>query len=134
MEAWIQKHDFTTDSLSDGAQDHGLELLSSFDWEAELAKYEEALDEKRDRCPPGMGFVDDDRVLHVMPIHDGKSHYNYSCDHPVRLFSIFGASKSLNAWAIPDEHRQRIIGLHYAGEQEQLVRTLVQLSQDISKV
>ena len=57
MEAWIQRHDFTTDSLSDATQDHGLELLSSFDWEAELAKYEEALDEKRDRCPPGMGMT-----------------------------------------------------------------------------
>ena len=125
MEVWIQRHDHTTESHSELNRDQCLALLDSFDWESELAKYEEALDQKRDRCPPGMGFVDGDRTLHVMPIHDGKSHYHYSCDHPVRLFALFGGSKQLNIWEVPDQHRHHLVTLHYAGKQNELVRALL---------
>ena len=73
MEVWIQKHDYHIDGHSGLDRDQCLALLDSFDWESELASYEEALERNQDRCPPGMGFVDGDRALHVMPIHDGKS-------------------------------------------------------------
>ena len=125
MEVWIQKHDHCTETLPDTSREHCLALLDSFDWDAELERYEEALDASRDRCPPGMGFVDGERLLHVMPIHEGKSHYHYSCAHPVRLFARFGASKTLNIWAVPDRHRHNLIALHYAGKQNELVRALL---------
>lgn len=130
MEAWIQKHDFSTDPIHEPTVEGCLELLHSFEWDAELAKYEEALEAKRDRCPPGIALVDKDRTLQVLPISEGKSHYSYSCDHPVRWLALFGASKSINAWAISDEHRQNLIGLHFGGEQEQLVRTLSRLTKE----
>jgi hypothetical protein len=128
MEVWLQKHDHTTESLSDRSREDCLALLDSFDWDSELANYEAALEKGADRCPPGMGFVDGGRTLHVMPIHDGVSHYLYSCDHPVRLLAFFGAGKSLNAWAVPDAHRHELLALHYAGKQDELVRTLAKLN------
>ena len=133
MEAWIQKHDLSSEPITDPTMDQCLAVLGSFDWEAELKLYEVALEENRDRCPPGIEMVDRDRTLQVMPIHDRKSHYNYSCDHPVRLFNLFGASKNLNAWAISDDHRERLIGFHFAGDekQETLVHTLMKLSEEV---
>lgn len=128
MEVWIQKHDYETDVIEETASEHCLALLGSFDWTGELEKYEEALEAKRDRCPPGMGFVDGDRVLHVMPIHEGRSHYHYSCDHPSRLFALFGACRKLDAWAINDEHRATLLQMHYDGKQEELLERLAELS------
>lgn len=130
MDAWIQKHDFSTEPIAEPTLDRCLELLQSIDWEGQLKLYEAALDENRDRCPPGIHLAEDDRTLQVMPIHEGKSHYHYSCDHPTRLFSLFGASKSLNAWAISDDHRRGLLESHFTGEskQENLVHTLRRLS------
>lgn len=126
MEVWIQRHDHHVDNHSELGRDQCLVLLDSFDWESELTQYEEALERNEDRCPPGMGFVDGDRTLHVMPIHDDKSHYHYSCNHPVRLLATFGASRQFNVWAVPNRHRHRLIGLHYAGKQDELVRALLE--------
>ena len=129
MEAWIQRHDCSMASVPDPTVGQCLDLLQSFDWESELVCYEEALAEKRNRCPPALGLVDDDRILQVMPIREGRSHYSYSCDHPLRVLSFFGASKTLNVWAIADEHRASLIGYHFEGEQDKLVGALCQLTQ-----
>ena len=43
MEVWIQRHDFVTDALEDKTREQCLSLLDSFDWNSELAKYEDAL-------------------------------------------------------------------------------------------
>lgn len=128
MEVWIQRHDYSTDSLPESDQESSLAALERFDWESEFLGYEAALDAQADRCPPGMGFVDGDRLLHIMPIREGRSHYHYACDHPVRLFAIFGANKSLNAWAIPDRYRPELVGLHYDGRQADLVSRLAELT------
>ena len=128
MEAWIQKHDFSTELIADASVAGCVELLSTFDWGKELNAYESALEENRDRCPPAMGLVERDRTLQVMPMRDGRSHYSYSCDHPLRIFAFFGATKTMNAWEVSDEHRERLIGFHFAGEEEQLVRALHELS------
>ena len=128
MEAWIQRHDFSLASIPEPTVEQCLDLLQSFDWESELTCYEEALVEKRNRCPPALGLVDGDRTLEVMPIRGGRSHYSYTCDHPLRLLAFFGASKSLNAWAIGDEHRTGLISHHFAGEQEKLVGSLCRLT------
>ena len=77
-------------------------------------------------------LVDGDRTLQVMPIREGRSHYSYSCDHPLRVLAFFGASKTLNAWAISDEHRAALIGCHFEGEQDKLVGALCQLTQKTS--
>ena len=45
----------------------------------------------------------------------------------MRLFAFFGASKSVNVWAIPDAHRRELISLHYDGQEEELVRSLLRL-------
>lgn len=129
MEVWLQKHNYESEVIEDSTSDHCLTLLDSYDWAKELEQYEQAMDSKQDRCPPGMGFVDRDRVLHVMPIHDGQSHYHYSCDHPSRLFALFGACRKLDAWAIPNEHRAALIRLHYDGHQDELLEQLADLSQ-----
>ena len=127
MNVWLQRHDPSADEHSEVSLDHGLELLEGFGWASELAEYERALEAGRERCPPGRGFVDGTRILHVMPIHDGRSHYHYSSDHPVRLFSFFGANKTLDVWDVPDRHRPELIGLHYDQEQSKLVQRLLEL-------
>jgi hypothetical protein len=124
MDVWLQRHDFTTDDLSDRSRDECLALLASHDWASELARYEAALADNRARCPPGMGFVDAGRTLHIMPVHGGRSHYHYSSDHPVRLFALFGANRSLNVWNIPDQHRANLLSLHYDRHEQDLVRSL----------
>jgi len=129
MEAWIQRHDGSMESISAPTVACCLDVLQSFDWESELASYEEALADNRTRCPPALGLADEDRVLQVMPIRGGCSHYSYSCDHPLRVLAFFGASTSLNAWAIGDEHREDLVGCHFGGEQERLVGALCRLTQ-----
>jgi hypothetical protein len=127
MDVWLQQHDFSTEDLSAKSREECLAILDSYHWEDELAKYEAALEAQRERCPPGMGFVDGNRTLHVMPIGENRSHYHYSCDHPMKLFAIFGATRSLNVWAIPDRHRATLLALHYAGQENDLVRLLGEL-------
>ena len=71
MEAWIQRHDFSLASIPEPTVEQCLDFLQSFDWESELTCYEEALAEKRNRCPPALRLVDGDRTLQVMPIRGG---------------------------------------------------------------
>ncbi len=129
MEAWIQRHDCSMVSVSDATVGQCLDLLQSFDWANELVCYEEALAQNLNRCPPALGLGAGDRILQVMPIREGRSHYSYACDHPLRILAFFGASKTLNAWAIGDEHRATLIGHHFDGDQEKLVGALYQLTQ-----
>ena len=126
MVTWLQRHDFTTEDLSED-KEKCLVVLEGFNWEDELQKYEQALDEKRDRCPPGMGFVDGDRVLHIMPVRDGKSHVHYTCDHTARLFALFGATRKLQAWEVPNKRLHILVDLHYAGAQDDLIEALEEL-------
>ena len=128
VEAWIQRHDFTVEAMAGPTLESCLEVLRSFDWKGELTRYEEALEQERERCPPALVVVDNDRTLQVMPMDDGRSHYSYTCVHPLRLMAFFGASKTCNAWAIGDEHRAGVLAHHFAGEQAKLVRSLCHLT------
>ncbi len=128
MEAWIQRHEFTVEPVVGPTLESCLEVLRTFDWKGELELYEEALEEGRERCPPACVLVDNDRTLQVMPIHGSCSHYAYTCIHPLRLMAFFGASRTVNAWAIGDEHRAGILASHFAGEEAKLVRSLARLT------
>ena len=97
MEVWIQHYDGRLKAVSEPSLEHCLELLKSYDWESEVSSYEQALEEGRDRCFPSLQLIDGDRTLQVMPMRAQRAHYSYSCDHPLRILSFFGASKTLNA-------------------------------------
>lgn len=128
MDAWVQRHDFTVESIGDPTAEICLKVLQTYDWEGELALYERALEQGRERCPPALVILDNDRTLQVMPIHGGCSHYSYTCSHPLRVMAFFGASRTFNAWAIGDDHRTGILTHHFAGEQAKLVRSLSRLT------
>ena len=93
-----------------------------------MSSYEQALEEGRDRCFPGLQLIDGDRILQVMPMRAGRAHYSYSCDHPLRLLAFLGASKTLSAWDVAPEYQSVLIKDHFEGDQRKLVRTLIQLA------
>ncbi|HAO94461.1 MAG: hypothetical protein CMP26_07505 [Roseibacillus sp.] len=132
MEVWIQHYDCRLKAVSEPSLEQCLELLQSYDWESEVSSYEQALEEGRDRCVPGLHLIDGDRILQVMPARAGRAHYSYSCDHPLRLLAFLGASKTLSAWDIAPEYQSALIKDHFEGDQRKLVRTLIQLAPDDS--
>jgi len=132
VEVWIQHYDGRLKEVSDPSLEHCLELLQSYDWESEVSSYEQALEEGRDRCFPGLQLIDGDRILQVMPMRAGRTHYSYSCDHPLRLLAFLGASKTLSAWDVASEYQSALIKDHFEGDQRKLVRTLIQLAPDDS--
>ncbi len=124
MEAWIQRHDCSAMPVQEPTFEQCLHLLRTHDWEKELSSYEHALDEGRDRCPPALQLTDGNRVLQLMPMRGDRTHYSYSCDHPLRILAFFGASRTFNAWNIGDEHRKSLVEMHFEGRQEELVEAL----------
>ena len=132
VEVWIQHYDCRLNAVSEPSPEQCLELLQSYDWESEVSSYEQALEEGRDRCVPGLQLIDGDRILQVMPVRAGRAHYSYSCDHPLRLLAFLGASKTLSAWDVAPEYQSALIKDHFEGDQRKLVRTLIQLAPDDS--
>ena len=127
MEAWIQRHDFSAVPVQEPTLEECLHLLRTYDWEKELSSYEDALDEGRDRCPPALQLTDGSRVLQLMPMREERTHYSYSCDHPLRILAFLGASRTFNAWDIGDEHRVSLVEMHFEGREEELVGSLARL-------
>ncbi len=127
MEAWIQRHDFSAVPGKEPTLEECLHLLRTYDWEKELSSYEHALDEGRDRCPPALQLTDGIRVLQLMPMREERTHYSYSCDHPLRILAFLGASRTFNAWDIGDEHRVSLVEMHFEGREEELVGSLARL-------
>ena len=127
MEAWIQRHDFSAVPVQEPTLEECLHLLRTYDWEKELSSYEHALDEGRDRCPPALQLTDGGRVLQLMPMREERTHYSYSCDHPLRILAFLGASRTFNAWDIGDEHRVSLVEMHFEGREEELVGSLARL-------
>jgi hypothetical protein len=128
MEAWIQRHDFSAVPVQEPTLEECLHLLQTHDWEKELSSYEHALDEGRDRCPPALQLTDGNRVLQLMPMREERTHYSYSCDHPLRILAFLGASRTFNAWEIGDEHRASLVEMHFEGREEELVEALARLT------
>ena len=128
MEAWIQRHDFSAVPVQEPTLDECLHLLQTHDCEKELSSYEHALDEGRDRCPPALQLTDGNRVLQLMPMREERTHYSYSCDHPLRILAFLGASRTFNAWEIGDEHRASLVEMHFEGREEELVEALARLT------
>ena len=130
MEVWIQEHDCGLKAVSEPSLERCLSLLQSHDWEGELSSYEQALEEGRNRCPPGLQLIVEDQILKVMPVRAGRAHYSYSCDHPLRLLAFLGASKTLNVWDVAPEHQTTLIQYHFKGDQRKLVSMLIQLASE----
>lgn len=126
MIVWIQYHDYSSISLESPDINSALEAYDATDWESELQKEQEAIDSGTKSCPPGMGFVDEDKIiLHICPtFNDFLYHYH----HPVRK-KLFGFIPYTNqevysVYLATDEHRLSIITYHYHGQHDKILELL----------
>ena len=121
MEVWIQRHDLSHSDLHDGTIESAKRALFDFDWESELQKLDRADQPKDDVCPPGIGFVSDDkRILHIMPSRRSLSNYHYHFPERKKLLGLFSITQeeTVTVMDLPDEYRETIIERHYEGKHE----------------
>lgn len=69
---WIQKHDYSSGNTRDVTVQEAVEVYVGFDWQHELAAYDENAEDRN--CPPGIGFHNgfdgsnpEAMLLHICP-------------------------------------------------------------------
>ncbi len=69
---WIQRHDYSSEDVSNVTVQEAIAAYARFDWQRELAAYDENSEDRS--CPPGIGFHNgfdgqstEAMLLHICP-------------------------------------------------------------------
>lgn len=74
---WIQRADFSATDHDPVDATTAIHIVQSHDWPRELQLEEERKASGLDRCPPGIGFMNGDRILHICPAANGTAMVHY---------------------------------------------------------
>ena len=126
IDYWIQHADFSTDEFEPATLDEAIQAFEAHDWTAEneLRATREAAGEEW--CPPGIGYDQAGRILHICP-EPGESalvHYHFSTDR-----SLFGLLRrrvqdSRTSEGVSVEKVPELIRRFYNGEHDWLLGAL----------
>lgn len=125
---WIQRHNYSSETISESSLAQTLKAYEDFDWESELNKFQENV-EGMD-CPPGIGINNGESLdkegsflLHICPIDERMAYFNY---HYQKLSNFFGLNLGTTAEIhyVAKYARSKIpnlIELFYAGKHKQVL-------------
>ena len=77
---WIQRADLSATDHEPVDAATAIHIVQSHDWRAELQLEQERRASALDSCPPGIGFVNRGRILHICPGSDGTALVHYDAD------------------------------------------------------
>ena len=91
---WIQKHDFSAEDFSDVTVQEAIEAYVRFDWQRELAAYDENAEDRS--CPPGIGFHNgfdgnnpEAMLLHICPKDAATVFFNFHRRSQKRILGLW---------------------------------------------
>ncbi len=120
MNAWIQKHDFSSGELGTVSKREAIEALNGFDWDSELQKEAKAIELGHEACSPGMGLIaDDGTILHIVPSKEGHLiHHHWK--QQTMILGLFRKSRSVNTSGIGISHQltEEIFQSHFRSAHE----------------
>ena len=113
MNAWLQRHDLSSEEFEITDAVAAKELLRRFDWASER---ELEAHSKDDTCPAGLGLVAaEGHVLHICPGRDGHSLVHYHFPKKPNLLGL--RSHGLLTWTeVLSEEAERMIDHFFSGD------------------
>ena len=133
MTVWLQRHDLTSEDLTDSSMDSAVSTLESFDWQDEIEKEIAAEKAGEDRCPPGMGLIHEEgQILHIIPTENGRFFCHYLYPTKQRKFlGLFGKAIRQENITFKDVEKKDLlptIRAHYQGNHGQVMNRLAQMA------
>ena len=126
----IQRHDFTAEEKKGVPVDEAIRIFETFDWDAELGKYDKENTEKN--CPPNMGIgngcnilEDRDAVLLQICVEDQSSvSLMFVFPRKAKLLGLFPVVKrtEVTVGSFPRNRVPELIQLLYRLSFEEIVR------------
>ena len=128
MKTWLQRHDFSSDDLTDPSIEFSLLTFKTFDWQSEITLAEKALDAGVDCCSAGLGLVHEDgRILHIVQQASGDANVHYSYTEQKKILGMIQVSrhtnKTVEAYSLM--HTEEIFKAHYSGAHKDVLRLLM---------
>ena len=113
MNAWLQRHDLSSEDLEIPDAAAAKELLRKFDWASQCESEDRSTD---DTCPAGVGLVvAEGHILHICPRAEGRSLVH--CHFPKRSRFWGLTSQDSRTWTeVPSEEVERMIDNLLSGE------------------
>jgi hypothetical protein len=74
---WMQRADFSSTDHDPVDAATAIHIVHSHDWPRELQLEGERKASGLDGCPPGIGFMNGDRILHICPAANGTAMVHY---------------------------------------------------------
>lgn len=90
---WIQKHDYSSESVDESSLSDTLKAYSEFKWDLEIAKKQDDVEGKN--CPPGIGITNgkslrdkESFLLHICPFNEESIFFNFHSHQPGTFLGI----------------------------------------------
>ncbi len=128
---WIQKHDYSSDEVTDVSAAQAVAAWESFDWAAELAAVDQGYEGRN--CPPGFGLHNgydpgnpDRSLLHVCPIDADSAFLNYHHMAEGKVLGLFATRQERidDVERLPRAAVAELIRLFCANRHADLLRRL----------
>jgi len=121
MLVWLQHANYASDEYRDTTLETALEKFSTFDWQRELVKYEQAKENREDCCDPGIGLIrGDTHILHICPHSPEIASVFYHYKEPARILGImpYLSSEDLHARNFPLKNIKELFAAHFANDHQ----------------
>jgi hypothetical protein len=121
MDMWIQLHDFSNTEEKNVNAEQAKQALSTFNWQSELAKRDQA---NVEACDPGLGLVKDDgSILHICPQNNESCYilYDYSTTQKIFGFIPIKTRKTHSIESCPLSKAIELIQYHFDGCPEKIL-------------
>ena len=122
---WIQRSDYSSIELGTIDLHSGLKQFREFDWSSELQRRAKLETGGEDCCDPGMGYVsEDDRILHICPIGEGRIYFHYHYTLPRKIFGlpIGWYDKLVSCLDLNIEEVPTLVQNFFVGDHESFIR------------
>ena len=90
---WIQKADFSSQDPEQIDLQEALRKFKAHTWEEELELRNKLESEGKEFCPPGIGFISDGHILHILPATKEYSDYLFHYPEVKKLLGIIPSKK-----------------------------------------
>lgn len=125
---WIQRHDYSSETVNESSLVETIRAYSKFDWESEISKFQKNVEGKD--CPPGIGInngksLDQEGsfLLHICPFDTDDTFFNYHYQKPLSFLGLkLGSDSEIHHVAIyPRDKITKLIEIFYAGTHQKIL-------------
>ena len=118
---WIQKSDYSSEEWDNVSKIDILEAFRSFDWAAELDKFD--IDDHENNCPCGIGIDINEVLLHICPNDKESVFINYHYVKHGKILGLIPSTKNAIHYVeqIPISMVESLINSHFSGKKEDIL-------------